>query len=142
MSRFLRSAAIAALATAACAAAGAASAQSYNRLVVFGDSLSDNGNLYAVTSGTRPPASIYWQGRFSDGPVFTELLGFTAGRITAGAPVTGSVNLAFGGARTDAAASPPGMRTQLGMYQMGGGTFGANDLVSVLGGANNIFQGL
>lgn len=142
MSRFLRSAAIAALATAACAAAGAASAQSYNRLVVFGDSLSDNGNLYAVTSGARPPAPIYWQGRFSDGPVFTELLGFTAGRITAGAPVTGSVNLAFGGARTDAAASPPGMRTQLGMYQMGGGTFGANDLVSVLGGANNIFQGL
>jgi len=142
MSRLLRSAAIAALTLAACAVTGAASAQTYNRLVVFGDSLSDNGNLYAITSGARPPAPIYWQGRFSNGPVFTELLGFNAGRITAGAPVTGSVNLAFGGARTDASTAPPGMRTQLGMYQMGGGTFGANDLVSVLGGANNIFQGL
>ena len=141
MSRLMRSAAIAVLAAAACAVAGAASAQSYNRLVVFGDSLSDNGNLFAATAGATPPAP-FWQGRFSNGPVFTELLGFNAGRIAAGAPVTGSVNLAFGGARTDSSASPPGMRTQLGMYQMAGGTFGANDLVSVLGGANNIFQGL
>lgn len=142
MSRLLRSAAIAALTVAACAVAGAASAQTYNRLVVFGDSLSDNGNLFAATGGTTPPGAVYWQGRFSNGPVFTELLGFNAGRIAAGAPVTGSINLAFGGARTDASAMPPGMRTQLGMYQMSGGTFGANDLVSVLGGANNIFQGL
>src|SRR5690606_8454628 len=48
MSRFLRNAALAALTVAAAGAvASAASAQSYDRLVVFGDSLSDNGNLYA-----------------------------------------------------------------------------------------------
>ena len=143
MSRFLRSACAAALTVAAaCAIAGSANAQSYNRLVVFGDSLSDNGNLFAVTGGTQPPAPFYFQGRFSTGPVFTELLGFNAGRYTAGAPVTGSVNYAFGGARTDFAASPPGMRSQLALYQGAGGVFGPNDLVSVLGGANNIFQGL
>lgn len=46
MSRFLRNAAAAALAVAAMGAvASAANAQTYNRLVVFGDSLSDNGNL-------------------------------------------------------------------------------------------------
>jgi len=141
MSRFLRNAAAAALAVAAVGAfATAASAQSYNRLVVFGDSLSDNGNLYAVTFGTQPLSPPYYQGRFSNGPVFTELLGFSAGRFTAGAPVSGSVNYAFGGARTDNAASPPGMRNQLLAYTSAGGTFGANDLVSVLGGANNIFQ--
>ena len=140
MSRFLRTAAATALAVAAFGAmASTASAQTYNRLVVFGDSLSDNGNLFAVTGGTNPPAP-YFQGRFSNGPVFTELLGFNAGRFTAGAPVTGSVNYAFGGARTDSAASPPGMRNQLAAYLGAGGTFGANDLVSVLGGANNIFQ--
>ncbi|MBL0969316.1 MAG: autotransporter domain-containing protein [Brevundimonas sp.] len=141
MSRFLRTVAATALAVAALGAtAGAASAQSYNRLVVFGDSLSDNGNLYAVTGGTQPLSPPYFQGRFSNGPVFTELLGFNAGRFAAGAPVTGSINYAFGGARTDFTASPPGMRGQLAAYQGAGGTFGANDLVSVLGGANNIFQ--
>ncbi|HWQ88071.1 autotransporter domain-containing protein [Brevundimonas sp.] len=139
MSRFLRSAALAALTVAAAGAmASAASAQSYGRLVVFGDSLSDNGNLYAISG--QPTSPPYFQGRFSNGPVFTELLGFSAGRYTAGAPVTGSVNYAFGGARTDSSASPPGMRNQLLAYTGAGGTFGSTDLVSILGGANNIFQ--
>ena len=141
MSRFLRSVALAALTVAAAGAmASAASAQSYNRLVVFGDSLSDNGNLYAATGNTQPTSPPYFQGRFSNGPVFTELLGFTAGRSAAGAPRTGSINYAYGGARTDSSAFPPGMRNQLLQYTGGGGTFGANDLVSILGGANNIFQ--
>ncbi len=143
MSRYLRGTALAALTVAAaCALSTAASAQSYNRLVVFGDSLSDNGNLFAATGGTQPPSPPYFQGRFSTGPVFTELLGFNAGRFTAGAPVNGSVNYAFGGARTDSSASPPGMRLQLASYQGAGGVFGASDLVSILGGANNIFQAI
>lgn len=141
MSRFLRQTALAALTVAAVGVvASAASAQSYSRLVVFGDSLSDNGNLYAASFNTQPTSPPYFQGRFSNGPVFTELLGFNAGRSAAGAPVTGSINYAYGGARTDNEAFPPGMRNQLLAYTGAGGTFGANDLVSVLGGANNIFQ--
>lgn len=143
MSRLLRTAAAAALTLAAgMAVAGAASAQTYNRLVVFGDSLSDNGNLYAATGNTQPTSPPYFQGRFSNGPVFTELLGFNAGRFAAGAPVSGSINLAFGGAVTGTAGLPLGMRSQLLAYTGSGGTFGSNDLVSVLGGANNIFQNL
>lgn len=140
MSRLLRSAALAALTLAAASVAGAASAQTYDRLVVFGDSLSDNGNLYLATGGSTPPSPPYGAGRFSNGPVFTERLGFDAANFMG--PVTGSINYAFGGARTDSQASPPGMRAQLGQYLQRGGTFGSNDLVSVLGGANNIFQGL
>ena len=132
-------AASALLAAAALAAASSASAQEYDRLVVFGDSLSDNGNLYAVQG--YPPAP-YWQGRFSSGAVFTELLGFDAGRYAAGAPVTGSINYAFGGARTDSQMLPPGIQLQLGAYLQAGGRFDSSDLVSVLGGANDIFQGL
>ena len=150
MSRFLRTACAAALAVAAFGAAtSTAQAQTYNRLVVFGDSLSDNGNLTVPFGGVGAPPPPYFQGRFSNGPVFTELLGFTAVRgATPGASVSGSINYAYGGARTDNTVlnfgiSPPtvpGMRTQLTTYTNAGGTFGANDLVSVLGGANNIFQ--
>jgi outer membrane lipase/esterase len=142
MSRFLRHAALAALTVAAAGSlASAASAQSYSRLVVFGDSLSDNGNLFAATGGASPTAP-YFQGRFSNGVVFTELLGFNAGRSAAGASVTGSINYAYGGALTDSSAFPPGMRNQLLAYTGAGGTFRSTDLVSILGGANNIFQGL
>ena len=143
MSRFMRSAAAAALTLAAgVALAGTANAQSYDRLVVFGDSLSDNGNLFLLSGGTQPPAPFYFQGRFSTGPVFVELLGFSLGRFAAGDSNAGSINYAFGGARTDLSGFPPGMRTQLNAYLGGGGTFDSNDLVSILGGANNIFQGL
>jgi len=38
-------------------------------LVAFGDSLSDNGNLFRGTGFPGPP---YWQGRFSNGPVWVE----------------------------------------------------------------------
>jgi len=143
VSKYLRSAGLVALSfAAACAVSTAASAQEYDRLVVFGDSLSDNGNLFNATGGVAP-AAPFVDGRFSTGPVFTELLGFNAGRFTEGAPVTGSVNYAFGGSRTDAIASPgPGMQTQLGAYLGAGGQFDSSDLVSVLGGANNIFQGI
>jgi outer membrane lipase/esterase len=128
-------------AAAACAllAAGQASAQTYGRLVVFGDSLTDNGNLFAITNGTNPPSPPYFQGRFSNGPTFVELLGFSLNRF---GTVTGSTDYAFGGARTDTSASPPGMRLQLQSYIAGGGVFGPNDLVVVYGGANNIFQGI
>lgn len=142
MSRFTRGAALAVLAAAATLSATAASAQTYGRLVVFGDSLSDNGNLFAVTGGLAP-AAPFVNGRFSTGPVFVELLGFNLGRYATGAPVSGNINYAFGGSRTDAIASPgPGMRTQLAAYTAAGGRFGSSDLVSILGGANNIFQAL
>ena len=134
--------AAAATLTLAMGAASGASAQTYGRLVVFGDSLSDNGNLSAVTGGAAP-GPAYYQGRFSSGPTFVELLGFTLGRQTAGSPVTGSIDYAYGGSRTDTLATPgPGMRTQLSQYTAAGGRFGATDLVSILGGANNIFQAL
>jgi phospholipase/lecithinase/hemolysin len=40
-------------------------------LVVFGDSLSDNGNLFDLIGFPQPPA---WEGRVSNGPVYAEQL--------------------------------------------------------------------
>jgi len=120
------------------ALAGTASAQDYGRIVTFGDSLSDNGNLYAVSG--NPVSPPYYMGRFSNGPVWVELLGWTQSSFMG--PFTGSYNGAFGGARTDSSASPPGMRVQVNNYIGGGGTFRSTDLVTLWGGANNIFQGM
>ena len=121
------------------ATAGTASAQDYGRIVTFGDSLSDNGNLYAVIA--NPPSPPYFQGRFSNGPVWTELLGWTQAGV--GGSLTGSYNSAYGGARTDNTVPfPTGMRAQITNYLGAGGAFDSDDLVTIWGGANNIFQGL
>ena len=45
-----------------------------NKMVVFGDSLSDNGNLYEYMKHQLPVSPPYFQGRFSNGPVWVELV--------------------------------------------------------------------
>ena len=50
------------------------SATPINQVVVFGDSLSDNGNLYEYLDHQLPVSPPYYQGRFSNGPVWIELL--------------------------------------------------------------------
>jgi len=42
-------------------------------LVVFGDSISDNGNVLKLTDGRWPPYP-YFKGRFSNGPVWNEIV--------------------------------------------------------------------
>jgi outer membrane lipase/esterase len=121
-------------------AASAAQAQTYERVVAFGDSLPDSGNLFRATNQTQPPSPPYFQGRFSNGPTYIELLGFQPLQLFGA--VNGNVNNAFGGARTDLQTSPPSLQVQLNGYLAAGGRFGPNDLAIVYGGANNILQGV
>lgn len=44
------------------------------RIVAFGDSLSDNGNIYELTSQQIPQDPPYYKGRFTNGPVWVELV--------------------------------------------------------------------
>lgn len=44
----------------------------YGGVTVFGDSLSDNGNLHRISHGTRLVAPEYFQGRASNGAVWSE----------------------------------------------------------------------
>lgn len=46
----------------------------FDTMVVFGDSLSDNGNLYRYLLHLLPVSPPYYEGRFSDGPVWVEYL--------------------------------------------------------------------
>lgn len=109
----------------------------------FGDSLSDDGKL----DGVIPFASPSVGGRFSNGPVWTELLAdqFAA----AGSQV---INLAIGGATATgpdlgAAAGPNrlfDLQGQVGQFAdigaLGGIFSGSNPLVSVWIGANDLFN--
>src|SRR5262249_22192134 len=52
----------------------AASAAAYSQLIIFGDSLSDTGNAFLGTGQTIPPSPPYFQGHFSNGPVWVERL--------------------------------------------------------------------
>lgn len=122
-------------------AAQAALAQ--GRFVTFGDSLSDPGNLYAVTGRTQPPSPPYVSGHFSNGPTWIEQITGTPVNFVQPLSNTASVNYAFGGARTDnAVPEPPGIPAQIAAYLARGGRFSAQDQVTLWGGANNIFQEL
>lgn len=46
-----------------------------NKLIFFGDSLSDNGNLYSLLFHIIPKSPPYFEGRFSNGPTWAENLG-------------------------------------------------------------------
>lgn len=50
------------------------SAAPLNKLVIFGDSLSDNGNLYEFTRHQFPMSPPYYNGRFTNGQSWIELL--------------------------------------------------------------------
>lgn len=55
-------------------ACSAVNAASLKNMVVFGDSLSDNGNLYEYMHHEIPQSPPYFNGRFSNGPVWVERL--------------------------------------------------------------------
>ena len=129
-----------------------AGADDYDRVASFGDSLSDNGNLDAASSGAQP-GSAYFEGRFSNGPTFAELLAgdadFASGASSQQrfwgplfsinpATVNGDVNLAVGGANTEGG-GVPSVEVQINAFRAVGGQFGTNDLVTLLAGANDLF---
>lgn len=82
----------------------AATAGPFTNIVVFGDSLSDIGNVSQATpflTQPKTPGPYYWNGRFSNGPVYAETLATGLGlpaltRSTA----TGGTDYAYGGALT------------------------------------------
>lgn len=54
-------------------------ASGVDHIVIFGDSLSDNGNLLEATGGVFPTAPIYFYGRQTNGLVWGETLAFDVG---------------------------------------------------------------
>lgn len=113
--------------------------RSYNSYFFFGDSLTDNGNTYALVG--QPPSPPYFGGRFSNGLTYAEYLRSGLAVASTAAPsVRTNINFAFAGATAMSGSAVPTLSQQIGLYQMRGITAGANDLFVVLAGANDILN--
>ncbi len=121
----------------------------FSKIYNFGDSISDQGNIFNLTTSAQPifdipviPGSPYFEGRFSNGPVWVEKLAADLGlTITPstqllvsspqqlflassfnGATTTQSVNFAYGGAQTGTGGAGdlgnfiPGVLTQIQFF--------------------------
>lgn len=53
--------------------------RTYTAIYVFGDSYSDVGNFYIVTGGVAPTSPPYYNGAFSNGPLWVEHIASTLG---------------------------------------------------------------
>ena len=78
-------------------------------LIVFGDSLCDGGNAYALRGDAAFPCPPHWRGRRCDGPVWVEQLAQRLGLPPLVHSLAGGTNHAYGGARSGAGLSPKGM---------------------------------
>ena len=110
----------------------------FTQLVVFGDSLSDAGNDLQ-DFGT--PTSPYYNGRFSDGPVWVDQLATQMGLPDPVASELGGTNYAYGGAETGIGVDHhfgviPNMGPQIDDY-LGSHTPNGDELFVLLGGHNN-----
>jgi phospholipase/lecithinase/hemolysin len=124
-----------------------ARASSYSAVVVYGDSLSDDGNLYQYDGGIYPPSPPYDGGRFSNGPVAVEQLATQLGSplydFAVGGATTGLGNYVDSGTTSSLGADGlPGMQLELAAS----GPLLASPLTSsalfvVWGGANDFLTG-
>jgi outer membrane lipase/esterase len=123
-----------------------ASAVPFSKLVVLGDSLSDQGNISLITGGTIPPPEYtdgFTSGRFTNGRNYIDHLVDGLG-LSSLPSVLGGSNYAHGGARTDShILAPIGAKSileQLATYQadLAGGGADNQALHVVWGGANNV----
>ena len=137
-------------------------AASFSHIVAFGDSLTDTGNIFDVTSNpinaalleflfpdldTPVPPPPYFQGRFSDGPVWVERLADRLGLGPVLPTETGGFNYAVGGATTFDDGNifinlviPDDVEDQVDDY-LNSHTPSGSELFIVEGGANDLLSG-
>ncbi len=138
-----------------------ASAANFSQIFVFGDSLSDPGNVFNATRNTGlqlPPSPPYSDGRFSNGKVWIEYAGDELGltptlatELQTTTPTEG-INFAFGGSGSGTnnfffppEAQIPGVLGQVALYRQGleaqNQQADPNALYVVWGGANDYLFG-
>lgn len=113
-----------------------ASALNYDEIYIFGDSFSDTGNVFNTIDGVVPPSPPYFNGRFSNGPVWVEYLASEL-ELT----FNPKNNFAFGGATTGfknvGLSSLPGLQQQINSFELTNSAANPNALYIVWAGVNN-----
>ncbi|MFN6106413.1 MAG: SGNH/GDSL hydrolase family protein [Planctomycetaceae bacterium] len=118
----------------------------FSAIYAFGDSLTDTGNAFLATGGATPPPG-YFNGRYSNGPVWIDHLAVNYGLAPlTPAIVPGGTNYAIAGATSGLGLSPvgsPNLLAQIGLYQsnLGGGTADPGALYTIMIGGNDFFGG-
>lgn len=110
----------------------------FSELIVFGDSLSDTGNVFKASFGGIPGAP-YFDGRFSNGSLWVEHLANSLG-LSAEPHLGGGTNYAYGGANTGPLFDiPPSLVDQSQLYLLDAGLDAdPNALFVVFGGGNDV----
>jgi phospholipase/lecithinase/hemolysin len=116
----------------------------YSNLVIFGDSLSDVGNIAAATGGIYP-GPYYYQKRFSNGPVYADALASGLGLPALSPSTATGSNYAYGGAQTTGTGGFNGffihdVDEQVDSY-LAAHSPDANALYVVFSGANDFVNG-
>lgn len=126
------------LAVALAAAAPAIGATvDYTSFHVLGDSLSDRGNVYRASLRQVPKSPPYWNGRFSNGPVWAEHVAdaFRAERLPTGIHAWGGAT-----ARTTNDGIPD-LRAQAARYRsLDGDRRGERPLLALWAGGNDVLN--
>ncbi|MDZ8223478.1 SGNH/GDSL hydrolase family protein [Nostoc sp. ChiVER01] len=112
------------------------SAQNNDEIYVFGDSLSDIGNVFNATGKIIPPSPTYFNGRFSNGPIWVEYLA-----LDLGLKLNPNTDFAYGGATTGSKnigiASLPGLQQQINSFTLANPSANPNALYVVWAGTND-----
>src|SRR5215471_8915876 len=125
----------------------------FNQMIIFGDSLSDNGNDLIGSGFTIPIPPEYTLGRFTNGPdvtpttkfvgVWNEQLAVALGLPVAQPFLAGGTNYAFGGADTSFGYDVfgvPGLGVQVSIFLSLNPIAPSNALYVVEGGGNDILN--
>ncbi|MGI9430314.1 MAG: SGNH/GDSL hydrolase family protein [Bythopirellula sp.] len=116
----------------------------FSDLIVFGDSLSDTGNVSLATFGIHPGLH-YYDGRFSNGPAYADVLATNLGLGPLTPSAAGGGNFAHGAAQTSGTGFFTGLAVddvddQIDDF-LARGPADPDALFVVLAGANDLFFG-
>ena len=128
------------------ATTGIAHASAYSNVFVYGDSLSDTGNIYNASGHTIPQSPPYYNGRFSNGPLAVEYLANSIhSPLTSfawGGATTGIGDSGDGGTQTTPGAlGLPGMLPQVQASLSTVAPFAPTSLFIVWGGPDDFITG-